>query len=62
MDFFLSNIIKSNTFALIATFLYQGYKVNPQSTVPYQQLIQSLGDFLEEINYAKKMKNSGQEE
>ncbi|MEO5601583.1 MAG: DUF3375 family protein [Cyclobacteriaceae bacterium] len=64
-----TNIIKSNSFvegtvsfkllrarnlSLIITFLYREYKTNQQITVPYQQLIQRLGDFLEEINYAEE--------
>jgi Protein of unknown function (DUF3375) len=69
MDILFSNILKSNTFVegttslkllrarnlpLIITFLYREYRSNPQSTIPYQQLIQRLGDFLEEINYAEE--------
>lgn len=69
MDILFNNILKSNTFVegttslkllrarnlpLIITFLYREYKSNPQSTIPYQQLIQRLGDFLEEINYAEE--------
>lgn len=69
MESSFTNIIKSSSFVegtvslkflrarnlpLITTFLYREYKTNQQITVPYQQLIQRLGDFLEEINYAEE--------
>lgn len=69
MESSFTNIIKSSSFVegtvslkflrarnlpLITTFLYREYKTNQQITVPYQQLIRRLGDFLEEINYAEE--------
>jgi hypothetical protein len=36
------------------TFLHQEFKKNDKITIPYEYLVQKLGDFLEEIEYAEE--------
>jgi hypothetical protein len=47
-------LLRARNLSLIITFLCREYKTNQQITIPYQQLIQRMGDFLEEINYAEE--------
>lgn len=44
-------LLRARNLSLIISFLYQEFKSSDQITVPYQQLIQKLGDFLEEMEY-----------
>lgn len=44
-------LLRARSLSLIVSFLYREFKTNEQPTVPYQLLIQKLGDFLEEIDY-----------
>lgn len=44
-------LLRARNLPLIATFLYKEFKATGLFTVPYQYLVQKLGDFLEEIEY-----------
>lgn len=44
-------LLRARNLSLIISFLYQEFKSSDQITVPYQLLIQKLGDFLEEMEY-----------
>ncbi|GIL24507.1 MAG: hypothetical protein BroJett042_30200 [Bacteroidota bacterium] len=46
-------LLRSRSLSLIISFLYREFKTTEQPTIPYQQLIQKLGDFLEEIEYSE---------
>lgn len=47
-------LLRARSLPLIVTFLYREFKAQEQITLPYQYLVQRLGDFLEEINYAEE--------
>ncbi|MCC8409322.1 DUF3375 domain-containing protein [Mucilaginibacter sp. UR6-1] len=45
-------LLRAKSLPLLIAFLYQEYKANDMVTIPYQQLIQKLGDFLEKVEYS----------
>lgn len=47
-------LLRARNLPLIVTFLYREFKAQEQITLPYQYLIQKLGDFLEEVNYVEE--------
>lgn len=44
-------LLRARNLPLVITFLYREFKITEQITIPYQTLIQKLGDYLEEIEY-----------
>jgi hypothetical protein len=44
-------LLRARSLGLIVSFLHREFKATDQITIPYQQLVQKLGDFLEEIEY-----------
>ncbi|AFD07243.1 DUF3375 domain-containing protein [Solitalea canadensis] len=44
-------LLRARNLPLIITFLNREFKENEQMMIPYQSLVQKLGDFLEEIEY-----------
>ncbi|MHA7130615.1 DUF3375 domain-containing protein [Algoriphagus namhaensis] len=44
-------LLRARNLPLIISFLYKEYKVGEQISIPYQNLVQRLADFLEEIEY-----------
>lgn len=44
-------LLRARNLPLIITFLYKEFKAEDKITIPYQYLLQKLGDFLEEIEY-----------
>jgi hypothetical protein len=44
-------LLRARNLSLIITFLYREFKAAEQITIPYQLIIQKLGDFLESIEY-----------
>jgi hypothetical protein len=47
-------LLRARNLPLIVTFLHQEFKKNDKITIPYDYLVQKLGDFLEEIEYAEE--------
>jgi len=45
-------LLRTKNLALVITFLHKEFKAGEQITIPYQNLIQKLGDFLESIEYS----------
>lgn len=46
-------LLRARNLPLIVTFLHQEFKKNDKITIPYEYLVQKLGDFLEEIEYTE---------
>jgi hypothetical protein len=44
-------LLRARNLPLVITFLYREFKTTEQIAIPYQTLIQKLGDYLEEIEY-----------
>lgn len=44
-------LLRARNLSLIISFLHREFKSSDQITIPYQQIIQKLGDFLEEMEY-----------
>ena len=44
-------LLRARNLPLVITFLYKEFKAKEQIAIPYQTLIQKLGDYLEEIEY-----------
>lgn len=44
-------LLRARNLPLIISFLYREYKVGEQISIQYQQLVQKLADYLEEIEY-----------
>lgn len=44
-------LLRARNLPLVITFLYREFKAKEQIAIPYQALIQKLGDYLEEIEY-----------
>lgn len=44
-------LLRARNLGLIISFLHREFKANDQITIPYQQLVQKLGEFLEEMEY-----------
>jgi hypothetical protein len=44
-------LLRARNLPLVVTFLYREFKAKEQIAIPYQTLIQKLGDYLEEIEY-----------
>jgi hypothetical protein len=44
-------LLRARNLPLIITFLYREFKTGDQITIPYQVIIQKLGEFLESIEY-----------
>src|SRR5690606_9225263 len=45
-------LLRARNLPLIITFLHKEFKENEQIAIPYQNLVQKLGDFLDDIEYA----------
>ncbi|WP_113662370.1 DUF3375 domain-containing protein [Pedobacter nanyangensis] len=45
-------LLRARNLPLIITFLYKEFKENEQIAIPYQNLVQKLGDFLDDIEYS----------
>jgi hypothetical protein len=44
-------LLRARNLGLIVAFFNREFKLAEQITIPYQQLVQKLGDFLEEMEY-----------
>ncbi len=47
-------LLRARNFPLIITFLYREFKGGQEISIPYQQALIKLADYLEEINYAEE--------
>jgi len=44
-------LLRARNLPLVMTFLFREFKDKEQFAIPYQILVQRLGDYLEEIEY-----------